>query len=94
MSPFRHSTDLWQTEKRACNFLVDTYYPGSEPAELEPHYILDEDNWERVSCKPFLDASRTHTLARTIWLPNIPLIPENFRRKWGEHCLLKKKVKT
>jgi len=82
------------TEIRACNFLVDTYYPDSEPAELEPHYILDTEHWDRVACAPFLDASRTHTFARTIWLPNMPFIPERFQRKWGVHCLLRKKVKA
>ncbi|KAH8783721.1 glycosyltransferase family 22 protein [Hyaloscypha finlandica] len=82
------------TEIRACNFLVDTYYPDSEPTELEPHYILDTEHWDKVACTPFLDASRTHTLARTIWLPSMPFIPERFQRKWGEHCLLRKKVKT
>jgi alpha-1,2-mannosyltransferase len=83
-----------QVDLRACNFLVDTYYPGSEPSKYEPHYMLDEGNWEKVKCEPFLDASRTHVLARTIWLPNLPFIPEKFRRHWGEHCLLKHKTKT
>jgi alpha-1,2-mannosyltransferase len=89
-----NQADLPQTEIRACNFLVDTYYPASDPTALEPHYILDVDTWEPVSCVPFLDASRTHTLARMIWLPDMPLIPEKYRRKWGDHCLLKRKVKT
>ncbi|RAL60398.1 hypothetical protein DID88_000173 [Monilinia fructigena] len=31
---------------KACNFLVDTYYPGSVASELEPHYIKDTENWE------------------------------------------------
>jgi len=88
-----NQADLPQTEIRACNFLVDTYYPGSDPTALEPHYILDVDTWEPVSCVPFLDASRTYTLARMIWLPDMPLIPEKYRRKWGDHCLLKRKVK-
>jgi alpha-1,2-mannosyltransferase len=86
--------DLLQTEIRACDFLVDTYYPGSDSTELEPHYILDVETWESVSCVPFLDASRTHTLARLIWLPNMPFIPEKYQRKWGDHCLLKRKIKT
>lgn len=82
-----------QVDLRTCNFLVDTYYPGSEPSEHEPDYNLDVDNWDPVSCGNFLDASRTHILGRTIWLPNLPFIPERFRRKWGGHCLLKRKAK-
>ncbi|TVY86721.1 Alpha-1,2-mannosyltransferase [Lachnellula willkommii] len=76
-----------------CNFLVDTYYPGSSASEYEPHYILDEENWEHVSCQPFLDASQTHVLGRTIWLPNLPFVPKKFRRQWGQHCLLNRKQK-
>ncbi|KAK6608425.1 alpha-mannosyltransferase, partial [Botrytis cinerea] len=78
---------------KTCNFLVDTYYPGSVASELEPHYIMDSENWETVNCEPFLDASRTHILARTIWLPDLPFIPEKFRRNWGSHCLLKRAPK-
>jgi len=91
---FRNYTDPLQTDIRACKFLVDTYYPGSGSTELEPHYILDTENWEKVTCAPFLDAARTHMLARTIWLPNMPFIPPKFQRHWGEHCLLKKTVKA
>ncbi|KAG0649148.1 Dol-P-Man:Man(8) c(2)-PP-Dol alpha-1 [Hyphodiscus hymeniophilus] len=79
---------------QTCSFLVDTYYPGSQSSKHEPHYILDEDNWEKVACEPFLDASQTHILARTLWLPNLSLIPEKYRRHWGEHCLLKHKKKA
>ncbi|KAI9746234.1 MAG: mannosyltransferase [Claussenomyces sp. TS43310] len=77
------------TDIRTCSFLVDTYYPGANASDLEPHYILDSENWEEVSCQPFLDASRTHLLARTLWLPNLPMIPDKFKRHWGRHCLLR-----
>ncbi|KAL5316751.1 hypothetical protein ACEPPN_015802 [Leptodophora sp. 'Broadleaf-Isolate-01'] len=80
------------TDIRACDFLVDTYYPGSNSSVLEPHYVKDLENWEQVYCAPFLDASRTHILGRIIWVPDWPIIPEEYRRRWGEHCLLKKKV--
>ncbi|KAH6673834.1 glycosyltransferase family 22 protein [Halenospora varia] len=78
---------------RTCHFLVDTYYPNSIASKLEPHYITDEENWETVKCEPFMDAANTHILARTIWLPNLEVIPEKYRRKWGAHCLLKRKEK-
>ncbi|RFU30567.1 hypothetical protein B7463_g5782, partial [Scytalidium lignicola] len=82
------------TDIRACDFLVDTYYNGSEPTLFEPHYILDAENWEHIKCERFLDASKTHILARTIWLPDLPFVPEKFRRVWGQHCLLKRKTKA
>lgn len=76
---------------RTCQFLVDTYFPGSTASKLEPHYILDTKNWDEVKCMKFLDASKTHILARAIWVPDVPLIPEKYRSKWGKHCLLKRK---
>lgn len=85
-------TNLSQTDIRACDFLVDTYYPGSNSSALEPHYIKDAEKWEQISCTPFLDASSTHILGRIIWIPDWPVIPEKYRRRWGEHCLLKKRV--
>ncbi|KAF8857265.1 glycosyltransferase family 22 protein [Acephala macrosclerotiorum] len=78
---------------RACDFLVDTYYPGSSQSQHEPHYILEVDHWEPVKCADFLDASRTHFLARIMWLPDLsPFLPDKYKRKWGDHCLLKRKA--
>ncbi|KAK8932267.1 Alpha-1,2-mannosyltransferase alg9 [Metarhizium anisopliae] len=78
---------------RACSFLVDTQYPlRTEPLPPnEPDYIADKDTWEVVQCKPFLDAANTHILARTLWVPELEIIPEKFRRKWGQHCLVQRK---
>lgn len=87
-------TDSFQTDIRACDFLVDTYYNGSEATFYEPHYILDTENWEHVKCEPFLDAAKTHILARTIWIPDLAFVPQKFRRVWGQHCLLKRKTKS
>lgn len=78
---------------RACDFLVDTQYPhrtGDLPP-AEPDYIADEENWEVVRCEAFLDAESTHAVARAVWVPDLPFVPERFRRKWGKHCLLKKR---
>ncbi|KAI6713236.1 hypothetical protein JHW43_004216 [Diplocarpon mali] len=77
---------------RACDFLVDTYYPGSNASKFEPHYIKDEEHWDLVQCEQFLDASQTHLLGRIVWIPDLPFVPDKFRRKWGAHCLLKKKA--
>ncbi|RJE19424.1 Alpha-1,2-mannosyltransferase [Aspergillus sclerotialis] len=73
-----------------CSFLVDSYFPGHAESELEPNYVLDESHWDEVSCKKFLDASQTNLLGRLIWIPDLPIIPAQYRRKWGEFCLLKR----
>ncbi|EXK32080.1 alpha-1,2-mannosyltransferase [Fusarium oxysporum f. sp. lycopersici 4287] len=81
------------TELPACAFLVDTQYPErNDPLPPnEPDYIADEKNWEIVKCEPFLDAAKTHMLARTLWVPDASFIPDKFKRKWGRHCLLQRK---
>ncbi|EZF34126.1 hypothetical protein H101_02342 [Trichophyton interdigitale H6] len=80
------------TDVSQCTYLVDSYFPGSQETKLEPHYILDTETWERVSCKPFLDTRRTGILGRTIWVPNLPFIPKQYQRVWGEYCLLKRRT--
>ncbi|KXG50707.1 GPI mannosyltransferase [Penicillium griseofulvum] len=47
-----------------CSFLVDSYFPGHDATELEPHYLLDKAQWETLSCASFLDASQTE------WTPS------------------------
>lgn len=78
---------------QACSFLVDTrYLHRTDPLPPnEPDYIADEETWEVVHCEPFLDAADTHLLARALWVPDLEIIPDRLRRKWGEHCLLKRK---
>ncbi|ROT42223.1 family 22 glycosyltransferase [Sodiomyces alkalinus F11] len=78
---------------RTCSFLVDTQYPertGALPPN-EPDYVADEEKWAIVKCVPFLDAANTHVLARALWVPDSPLVPERYQRKWGRHCLLRRK---
>ncbi|KAM6521330.1 mannosyltransferase [Fusarium solani] len=81
------------TELRACSFLVDTQYPERRDPlpPNEPDYIADRENWEIVKCEPFLDAANTHLLARTLWIPDLEVIPDHLKRKWGRHCLLQRK---
>ena len=82
---------------RSCAFLVDTQYPeqqrtpGWAPPLNEPDYVADAERWDEVACLPFLDAANTPFLARALWVPDWDVIPERFRRKWGRHCLLRKK---
>ena len=73
-----------------CTFLVDSYMPSSKPSALEPLYALETD-WAEVKCVQFLDAQQTGLLARTIWLPDLPFIPQKYRRVWGWHCLLNRR---
>ncbi|CAI7679001.1 unnamed protein product [Penicillium pancosmium] len=77
-----------------CSFLVDSYFPSREATKLEPHYVLDESQWEHISCASFLDASQTSLLGRLIWVPDLPFIPDQFRRKWGQYCLLQRRTDT
>jgi alpha-1,2-mannosyltransferase len=76
-----------------CSFMVDTRYPRNKDPlpPYEPDYAADTENWEVVQCISFLDAANTHTLARVLWVPDSDLVPEKYRRKWGEHCLLQRK---
>ncbi|KAI0593483.1 Alg9-like mannosyltransferase [Biscogniauxia sp. FL1348] len=78
---------------RQCSFLVDTQYPENKDPlpPNEPDYVADAEQWEVVKCEPFLDASKTHFLARVLWVPDWEVVPEEFRRKWGRHCLLQRK---
>ncbi|KAI4159270.1 MAG: hypothetical protein LQ342_006731 [Letrouitia transgressa] len=73
-----------------CSFLVDSYFPDT-PSQ-EPNYLLDSHRWEEVKCSKFLDTSKTHFLSRILWVPDIGVIPERYRRKWGYHCLLRRKT--
>jgi alpha-1,2-mannosyltransferase len=73
-----------------CSYLVDSNMPNAQSTVLEPNYAVQND-WEKVSCASFLDTSRTGILGRTIWIPDLPFIPEKYRRVWGEHCLLRRK---
>lgn len=74
-----------------CRFLVDSYFPGNPGSPLEPNYVLEKDMWEEVRCEDFLDGGRTSLLPRTVWIPNLPFIPEPLQRHWGRFCLLRRR---
>ncbi|KAH0181753.1 glycosyltransferase family 22 protein, partial [Aureobasidium melanogenum] len=76
------------TELSHCSFMVDSSFPSTEPSALEPNYINQTETWEKLSCEPFLDASRTGTIGRIGWIPDWDFIPTKYRRQWGEYCLL------
>lgn len=75
-----------------CNFLIDSQFPDSQTSALEPDYISDHRTWEELQCSSFLDASRTSIIGRILWVPNWAIVPPRFRRKWGRHCLLKRRI--
>ncbi|OLN95759.1 Alpha-1,2-mannosyltransferase alg9 [Colletotrichum chlorophyti] len=80
-------------DQRMCGFLVDTQYPErSDPLPPnEPDYIADKEHWEVVKCISFLDAEKTHFLARALYVPDSVFVPEKLQRRWGQHCLLRRK---
>lgn len=85
-------TDSMQTSIEHCEFLVDSSLPGVASTALEPNYIADTEHWETLKCEPFLDTVQTHLLSRLLWVPNLPFVPERFRRKWGKYCLLHRRA--
>jgi alpha-1,2-mannosyltransferase len=81
------------TDVNHCTYLVDSSLPSTSPTALEPDYISESTNWQKLKCTSFLDASHTHLLGRLLFIPDLPFVPERFRRKWGEYCLLQRKTK-
>ncbi|KAF3767553.1 family 22 glycosyltransferase [Cryphonectria parasitica EP155] len=94
----RNEEDMGKyTDIGHCNFLVDTQYPLNMEKGLtlppnEPDYVADTDNWEVVKCLPFLDAGNTGLIPRMLYVPAWSFIPEKFQRKWGQHCLLRRRA--
>nr|POE93595.1 alpha-1,2-mannosyltransferase alg9 [Quercus suber] len=81
------------TDVRHCTFLIDSHLPSTEPTSLEPAYIEDHARWEKIKCLPFLDAASTGIVGRLSWIPDLPFIPERYRRIWGQYCILKRREK-
>ncbi|KAI0718861.1 glycosyltransferase family 22 protein [Cerioporus squamosus] len=75
---------------QTCDYLLDLDFP-QRPVEAphEPRYIADEKTWERVACRPFLDAAHSSLLSRTLWMPGELWQMQN---SYGEFCLLKHKA--
>lgn len=73
----------------SCDYLVDLDFP-EHPVEsaLEPRYMTMTDTWEKVDCRPFLDARHSSIWGRTLWLPGETWSKLN---SWGEYCLLRNK---
>ncbi|KAG6337066.1 hypothetical protein ID866_2019 [Astraeus odoratus] len=72
-----------------CDYLVDTDFPNYPTAsQHEPRYATDEMVWDRVICFPFLDATHSSTLTRTLWVPGSWWQSKN---EFGDYCLLRNK---
>ncbi|KAH7080650.1 Alg9-like mannosyltransferase family-domain-containing protein [Paraphoma chrysanthemicola] len=80
------------TDVKHCKFLIDSRLPSATTTVLEPDYLSDTEQWEKLKCVPFLDASQTHLLGRLLYVPGLPFVPERFRRKWGDYCLLRRRT--
>ncbi|EMD41849.1 glycosyltransferase family 22 protein [Gelatoporia subvermispora B] len=73
-----------------CDYLVDLDFPlHPVSSQHEPRYAADEETWQRVACRPFLDARHSATLTRTLWMPGSLWQQTN---EFGDYCLLKNKA--
>ena len=54
----RQASYVQQIDINQCNFLVDSYFPGSTLSDNEPDYVLDTEIWEHPKCEPFLDHAK------------------------------------
>nr|KAF8634960.1 hypothetical protein AX15_000686 [Amanita polypyramis BW_CC] len=53
-----------------CDYLIDLDFPKHpRSSPLQPRYAVDEATWDRVVCKPFLDAQHSRLLTRILWMP-------------------------
>ncbi|GAA6002119.1 hypothetical protein JCM10207_003086 [Rhodosporidiobolus poonsookiae] len=86
----KEETDRY-VDPSTCSYLIDLDYP-SRPASsfstLEPRYAADSSNWDKVLCKPFLDAAHSPRLQRAL---SLPLPGWQDQNSWGEYCLLRRK---
>ncbi|KAF8921995.1 asparagine-linked glycosylation 9 protein isoform a [Mucidula mucida] len=75
-----------------CDYLMDLDFPeNAVSSTLEPRYATLTDVWEKVACRPFLDAAHSPLLGRVLWIPG-----ETWRQmnSWGDYCLLKNRDKV
>ncbi|KAF5385061.1 hypothetical protein D9615_001258 [Tricholomella constricta] len=73
-----------------CDYLIDLDFPLHPVASsLEPRYVVDDKTWERVFCKPFIDAKHSRLLTRAFWIPGEAWQRNN---EFGDYCLLRNKA--
>ncbi|KAK9449569.1 Alg9-like mannosyltransferase family-domain-containing protein [Limtongia smithiae] len=81
-----------------CDYLVDSNFTTPVgPESFEAQYVADTDNWDIVTCKPFIDSENSTLLARIFKFPDSiekmipPVAAKYFRRSYTSYCLLRNK---
>ncbi|KAJ8473074.1 hypothetical protein ONZ45_g16435 [Pleurotus djamor] len=75
-----------------CDYIVDLDFPLHPSfTPFEPRYAVDNETYERVHCRPFLDAAHSNILTRTLWLPGEKWQSKN---EYGDYCLLKNRKRV
>lgn len=67
--------------------MVESYFTRDATSGEEADLVLDGSEWATLYCEDFLDAARTPTLGRTLWVPK--WVPDF--RKWGRYCLFERR---
>ncbi|KAF9421314.1 mannosyltransferase [Podila epigama] len=98
-----HYTSLDQ-----CQYLIDLDYSGrsepekpresneKEPLDLEPRYLQNKDQWEKLYCKKYLDTSvgaGRRRWVRAFWIPDkiTVALTRGEPKVWGDYCLARRK---
>ena len=82
---------MYQVGALTCDYVIDLDFP-SRPAEdaKEPRYAVQSETWDRVTCRPFLDAARSSQLTRTLWIPGFA----DRGNQYGDYCLLRNRARA
>lgn len=64
---------------------------------IEPRYLQDKENWERLYCTKFLDTTLgagRHPLIRAFWIPDkvTVALTRGQTKVWGDYCLVRRKA--
>ncbi|KAG4090051.1 hypothetical protein H8356DRAFT_1714793 [Neocallimastix lanati (nom. inval.)] len=78
-----------------CSYMVDLYVDengnNNDNELIEPNYITQINTWEKVTCKSFINKSKSHPLLRPFFFPKII---RNLVSKQGlvydDYCLLRR----
>ncbi|KAF8959365.1 mannosyltransferase [Entomortierella lignicola] len=84
-----------------CQYLVDLDYSGramdNESEDLiEPRYLQDKENWEKLYCHKFLDTmvgAGRNRWVRAFWIPDkvVVAVTRGQTKVWGDYCLARRK---
>ncbi len=92
---------MWaQVDISTCDYLVDSDFPHRPDTEskYEPRYAAQTGTWERVHCRPFLDAPNSGRVSRLLWFPGSFWAQNGVMfdggNVFGDYCLLKHRQKA